>query len=425
MLPALEKFADRLKPHLYLWVALAVALPRLIFVGIAPNRNAYGNAPGLLALAKNMAEGRGYLDEEGHPDSYFNPGYPCILAGCRLLTGDSLVAVKIAHILLDIATAVALSWLLLRIGSAFTALSFATAFALHPLFIHLGNNVNDEPLLIFFVVTSFVALYQAIDRPSMGRFSLAGLLLGLAIFTKSTPILLPFVVTGAMFLVTRKMKANRVTHWLAYLLASIIVPLPWAYRNYVVFGHFSFSTRGIGTNLWWGSDPRIFATYGKAQRVAANEIEIEMVTKGIQPPAENTVLDRERWRLRMAVQQYKELLHQPGSLARILFLKATRTLYATEDRPSAHLPLILLQIPTILLAVYGTVRLWKRAETRVLAWLLVLYIGYYYSIVSAGMPMVRYFVPALPLLLAAAAVGLVALLSTMCATEKPKLLARP
>jgi hypothetical protein len=259
----------------------------------------------------------------------------------------------------------------------------------------------------------------------MGRFSLAGLLLGLAIFTKSTPILLPFVVTGAMFLVTRKMKANRVTHWLAYLLASIIVPLPWAYRNYVVFGHFSFSTRGIGTNLWWGSDPRIFATYGKAQRVAANEIEIEMVTKGIQPPAENTVLDRERWRLRMAVQQYKELLHQPGSLARVLFLKATRTLYATEDRPSAHLPLILLQIPTILLAVYGTVRLWKRAETRVLAWLLVLYIGYYYSIVSAGMPMVRYFVPALPLLLAAAAVGLVALLSTMCATEKPKLLARP
>src|SRR5712671_4073469 len=175
MLPAFERFAQRLRPHLYLWVALAVALPRLAFVAVAPNRKAYGNAPDLLALAKNMAEGRGYLDEEGNPDSYFNPGYPCLLAGCRLLTGDSLLSVKIAHILLDIATAVALSWLLLRTSSVLTALFFAAAFALHPLFIHLNNNVNDEPLLIFFIATSFVALYQAIDRPATWRFALAGL----------------------------------------------------------------------------------------------------------------------------------------------------------------------------------------------------------------------------------------------------------
>ena len=341
MLEALQTFAERLKPQLYLWVVVAVAIPRLVFVAVAPNRMAYGNAPSLLALTKNLAEGRGYLDEEGNPDSYFNPGYPCLLAGCRLLTGDSLLSVKIAHIVLDVATAVALSWLLARACSALTALFFTTAFALHPLLLHLGNNVDDEPLLIFLVVASFVALSRAIDRPSTWRFAIAGFFLGLAIFTKTTPIFLPYVVTGVMFLVTRKMQAIRVTHWLAYLLASIIVLLPWAYRNYVVFGHFSFSTRGIGTNLWWGSDPRIFTSYGKAQRVAASEIENEMVARGIQPPAKNIVFDREHWRLRMAIQQYKDLLHQPTVLARILFLKATRSLYATEDRPSAHLPLML------------------------------------------------------------------------------------
>lgn len=414
MLPVLEKFAERLRPHLYLWVALAVAIPRLAFVAVAPNRSVYGNAPDLLALAKNMADGRGYLDGEGHPDSYFNPGYPCFLAGCRLLAGDSLLAVKIAHILLDIATAVALSWLLLQLGSALTALFFATAFALHPLFLHLSNNVNDEPLLIFFATTSFVALYQALDRPAAWRFALAGLLLGLAIFTRSTPIFLPLVVASVMFFVTGKLKVNRVTHWLAYLLASIMVLLPWAYRNNVVFGRFAFGVRGIGTNLWGGSDPRIFASYGQAKSAALAKIEIEMAAKGIQPPTENTVFDREHWHLRMAIQQYKDLLRQPTALTRVLFLKATRTLYATEERPSAHVPLILLQIPTILLAIYGTVRLWKRPETRMLAWLLVLHIGYYYGVVSVGMPMIRYFIPALPLLLAAAAVGLVALLSTLC-----------
>jgi 4-amino-4-deoxy-L-arabinose transferase-like glycosyltransferase len=406
MLEALRTFAEKLKPQLYLWVALAVAIPRVAFVAIAPNRNAYGNAPSLLALAKNIAEGRGYLDEGGQPDSYFNPGYPIFLAGCRSLAGDSLLAVKIAQILFDTATALALSRLLLKTGSTLTALFFAVAFALHPLLLHLCNNINDEPLLIFFVVTSFVALYRAIDVPSLWRFALAGLLLGLAIFTKSTPIFLPFLVAGVMFIVTRKIKNNHMTHWLAYLLAAIVVLLPWAYRNYVVFGRLAFSTRGIGTNLWWGSDPRIFTTYSKAQRAATTEIEVEMTARGIQPPAKNTVFDREHWRLQMAIQQYKDLLHQPAAFTRVLFLKATRTLYATEDRPSAHLPLILLQIPTILLAVYGTIRLWKRMETNVLAWLLVLYIGYYYGTVSVGMPMIRYFAPALPLLLAAAAVGL-------------------
>jgi 4-amino-4-deoxy-L-arabinose transferase-like glycosyltransferase len=412
MLEKLQTFAERLKPHLYLWVALAVAIPRVVFVAIAPNRMAYGNAPSLLALTKNLAEGRGYTDEEGNPDSYFIPAYPFLVAGCRMLTGDSLLGIKIVHIVLDIGTAVALSWLLLKMCSALTALLFTIAFALHPLLLHLGNNVDDEPLLVFFVIASFVALYQTVSLPSLWHFALAGLLLGLAILTKSTPIFLPLVATGVMLLVTRQIKTNRLTHWLTYWLALIIVLLPWAYRNYVVFGRFAVSTRGIGTNLWWGSDPRIFATYGKAQRVAANEIESEMITRGMQPPTKNTVFNREHWRLQMAIQQYKDLLHQPAVLARVLFLKATRTLYATEDHPSAHLPLILLQIPTILLAAYGTIRLWKQPETNALAWLLTLYIGYYYCVVFAGLPMVRYFVPAIPLLLMAAAVGVVALLST-------------
>jgi hypothetical protein len=98
-------------------------------------------------------------------------------------------------------------------------------------------------------------------------------------------------------------------------------------------------------------------------------------------------------------------------------LKAARTLYASEDRPSGHLPLILLQVPTVILAMWGTVRLWKQAEMRILAWLLILYVGYYYAIVSVGLPMVRYFVPAIPFLLAAAAVGLSSLVPTAHAMQ--------
>ncbi|MGO9528110.1 MAG: ArnT family glycosyltransferase [Verrucomicrobiia bacterium] len=408
----LGRFTERLKPQLYLWVALAVVIPRLVFLAVSPGRNVYGNAPGELAVARNITEGHGYVDANGQPDSDFNPGYPAFLSVCRLAFGDSLWPIKIAHIAFDVGTALALAWVLAGACSTLTVILLAAAFALHPLFLLLCNNVNDEPLLTFLVTISFVALYRALNHPSFWRFVIAGAAAGVAIFTKSTAIFLPFFLAGALWLATRKAGAPSLCHWVVYLVASIAVLVPWSYRNYVALGHFAFNVHGIGQNLWFGSDPRIFTSYGKAQRAEAAELAAEMAARGIHPPPTSNVFDREHWQLQMAIQKYKDLLRQPVALARVLWLKATRTLYASEDRPSGHLPMILLQVPTLLLAAYGITRLWRRVKTQMLAWLLMLYVGYYYSVVSVGLPMVRYFVPAIPFLLAAAAVGLAALLQT-------------
>jgi 4-amino-4-deoxy-L-arabinose transferase-like glycosyltransferase len=406
-------------PWLYIWIAIAVMTPRLVFFAIAPNRNVYGNAPGELTVAKNLVEGNGYINAYGQPDSDFNPGYPCFLSLCRLVSGDSLTVIKLAHIAFDVGTALTLGWLLSTVCSPLTALLFAVAFALHPLLLLLCNNVNDEPLFVFLIAVSFVTLYRAINQPSAWHFIVAGLSLGFAIFTKGTAILLPFFLTAVLWLIPIK-AAALLRYWILYLLTSIAVLLPWSYRNYDTLGHFAFNIHGIGQNLWFGSDPRIFTSYGKTMRANAAALATEMTAEGINPPASNNVFDRERWMLRMAIQKYKDLLHQPAIFARTLWLKAVRTLYASEDRPSGHIPVILLQIPTLILAFYGTLRLWRRMETRMLAWLLVLYVGYFYGVVSAGMPMVRYFIPAIPFLLAAAAVGLLALIPTTPTTEHPK-----
>lgn len=408
----LDYFAERLRPRLPLWIALAVIIPRLAFLAVSPGRNVYGNAPGELAVARNITEGHGYVDANGQPDSDFNPGYPAFLSLCRLVFGDSLWPIKIAHIAFDVGTALALAWLLAGTCSTLAVMLFTVAFALHPLFLLLCNNVNDEPLLTFLIAISFVVLYRAIRHPSCGSFALAGVTVGVAIFTKSTAILLPFFLAGVLLLVMRRAGAPSLRHWIVYLLASIAVLVPWSYRNDTALGHFAFNVHGIGQNLWFGSDPRIFTSYGKAQRSEAAELAAEMTARGIHPPATSNVFDREHWQLQMAIQKYEDLRHHPVTLAHVLWLKATRTLYASEDRPSGHLPLILLQVPTVLLAVYGITKLRKRVETRTLAWLLTLYVGYYYSVVFVGMPMVRYFVPAIPFLLATAAVGLATLLET-------------
>ncbi len=393
-----------------MWIGLAVIVPRLVFLAVSPGRNVYGNAPGELTVARNLAEGHGYVDADGQPDSDFNPGYPVFLSLCQFAFGNSLWPIKIAHIGFDVGTTLALTWVLADTCSTLTIMLFAVAFALHPLFLLLCNNVNDEPLLSFLIAISFVTLYRALHHPSYGRFMVAGAIVGVAIFTKSTAIFLPLFLTGALWLATRKAGLPMLRHWIVYLLASAAVLMPWSYRNYITLGHFAFNIHGIGQNLWFGSDPRIFTRYGKAQRVEAAELADEMTARGIRPPASSNVFDREHWQLQMAIQKYEDLLRQPVTLARVLWLKATRTLYASEDRPSGHLPMILLQVPTLLFAMYGITRLWKRVETQTLAWLLTLYVGYYYSVVTVGMPMVRYFVPAIPFLLAASAVGLTALL---------------
>ena len=131
MAPVLEifgRFVDRLTSRLYLWVALAVIVPRLGYVAMNPQRNVYGNAPGLLAVAANLADGRGYIGEEGKPDSYFNPGYPAFLAACRLVAGDHLLPIKLAQVALDTGTALGLCWLLQWECSAMTALSVMATF---------------------------------------------------------------------------------------------------------------------------------------------------------------------------------------------------------------------------------------------------------------------------------------------------------
>jgi 4-amino-4-deoxy-L-arabinose transferase-like glycosyltransferase len=410
---SLNRFAERLRPRLSLWIALVVAVPRLVFLAVSPDRNVYGNAPGELAVARNIVEGHGYVDANGQPDSDFNPGYPAFLALCRLLFGDSLWPIKISHIAFDVGTTLALAWVLADMCSTLTVMLLTVAFALHPLFLLLCNNVNDEPLLTFLISISFATLYRALRQPSYRRFVIAGVTVGIAIFTKSTAIFLPCFLAVALWLATRKAATPSLGHWVVYLLASIVVLLPWSYRNRISLGHFAFNVHGIGQNLWFGSDPRIFTNYGKTMRANAAELAAEMTARGIHPPETSNVFDREHWQLQMAIQQYKDLLHQPVALARVLWLKATRTLYASEDRPSGHLPMILLHVPTLLLAVYGITKLWKRAETRMLAWLLTLYVVYYYSIVSVGLPMVRYFVPVIPFVLATAAVGLAALLQPM------------
>ncbi len=407
MLPAIEKIAERLKSHLYLWVALAVAIPRLAFMAAVPGRALYGNAPTMLAIADNLVSGNGYRDEYGNLDGYFSPMYPALLAAAKFTAGKHmLLVVKLVQVALDVVTAVALCSIMTEFFTTLGVLLFGAAFALHPLFIHYNNNIDQEPLLISMVVLSVVAVYCAVQRPSRLRFVVAGFAAGLATLTKGSPLLLPFLIAGVFWLFMRRRVAVCWTHWIVFLCAYLVTLVPWSYRNYLVFHRFSVGVGGFGSGLWWGSDPRIFTQFGEYRNAALAASIQEMSAKGITLPPNSDIFHREHYRFQMAVRKYQGLLGQPAELAKLMWMKFTRSLYASEDHASSHLPLILLQVPTVALAMVGLWRLTRRARTNAFGVLVIVVVCYFYLIVSATMPMVRYFIPALPLLLLAAVVGL-------------------
>jgi 4-amino-4-deoxy-L-arabinose transferase-like glycosyltransferase len=408
MLPALEKFAERLRPHLYLWVAMAVAIPRMVFLAIQPERSLSGLAPSMLAIADNLLAGEGFRDDTGAPDGHFSPVYMGVLVASRAVTRHSLFLVKLAHIVFDILTALLLASLLSRLLPTAAVTLFALGYAFHPLVLYYANNINEECLLTLAVTFNFLAVYRALEKPSLGRLILAGMAGGLATMVKGSALFLPFVVAAVGCLLVASPARGKWLLWIAYLGAYLIVLMPWGYRNYVVFGRFSVNPRGFGQNLWWGSDPRIFANYGSNREEVVRQSIAEMTARGVGRPATNDLFVMERWEFNMGLENYKELLSHPGELIRILWMKATRTLYASENRPSAHTALIVIQIPLVLFAALGWWRLSRQPGTRQLAMLLAVFIGYFFVVVSAGLPMVRYFLPAIPLLIVAAAFGLLA-----------------
>jgi 4-amino-4-deoxy-L-arabinose transferase-like glycosyltransferase len=91
-------------------------------------------ADGYDSLAANLAAGNGYrFYPDTAPTLMREPGYPLLLAGVRLVFGDSLTAVKIVNLLLALATAL----LVLKLAARFTSrqwamMAAALLFLFHP-----------------------------------------------------------------------------------------------------------------------------------------------------------------------------------------------------------------------------------------------------------------------------------------------------
>lgn len=169
------------------------------------------------ALAWDLAQGAGFAS------CVRTPGYPALLALIYLVAGHSYGAVKIVQVALHGLN----TWLASSVGEAAydrrAGLVAGLLVAVYPPFVGYTGRLLTETLTITLLLAAVLLLMKR-------QFVAGGLLVGISILVK--PALLLWPVCLAVVLALR----GRVKQGLIVLAVAGLVILPWAARNYVVFG---------------------------------------------------------------------------------------------------------------------------------------------------------------------------------------------
>ena len=226
-----------------------------------------------LSIAKSISAGTGYALVPGEPTAIRVPGYPLFVAALFRVFGSSLNVALLGNAFL-VALLPGLTFALAR--PAFgcrTAVMAAFFCALDPgLYYFVLNEGMSEALFAVLLCAGIVMWQRAqLSHPyerwrtdltvvsairsqkvSGGRLSFlftlaAGIVLGAASLTRTGFLALPVFILLTEFAVRRQNLALQKAAALCF--AFVLVQCPWALRNRVVMGGFTFSSTNDGRTL--------------------------------------------------------------------------------------------------------------------------------------------------------------------------------
>ena len=222
-----------------------------------------------LQRAEDLLDGKGYTGSYQswvrHPGerqlrtlpryagAYQAPGYPAFIALVMGVAGRDLVWVKVAQVLLGVAS----TWLVYRLGcnwfDARVGLAAGWLFALDPTLIAFTHYVFAETLFTFLLLAGIVVLTPRVSSTSLPRMLLVGVLLALAAYVKSS--VLYFLPVLAMWFVWWRRE-----HWRHALLGVGVATLawgacvaPWTLRNWRIHDGFVLIDSSGPFNFWRGN----------------------------------------------------------------------------------------------------------------------------------------------------------------------------
>ncbi len=233
---------------------------RLLLICFVPATDPFSDAAWYLDRATTLAE-QGTYSERGIPTAFWPVGYPAFLGLLFKVTGVSLLAAKLANLVLSAISFWLLYFLVRRtFHNELAARGAVLLLAIYP------NNAAYVSLLLTETLYTFLLLAATLClvlRRTWWTVILSGVVFGLAILVKTQTILLiPFLALLAFLddWSTRSFPRAIIRSG-AVVCVALVVVTPWSLRNHDVFGTLVFVSTNGGMSLLAGNNPSVVGDY--------------------------------------------------------------------------------------------------------------------------------------------------------------------
>jgi 4-amino-4-deoxy-L-arabinose transferase-like glycosyltransferase len=245
------------------------------------------------ALARSLLDGRGYSFMEkwypftpaNTPTAHWSFIYPLYLAGIYAVTGYHPLLARLVQGVVSGALICLLVYLIgRRVADEVTGLVSASLAAVYGYFIYYNVALMTET---FFIVLVLLALYLSMElkeKPTLTRWLLLGLVLGIASLLRQTILLfVPFLILWLFW----ELKKDGIRWWYFTVPIIIIILLiaPWTLRNYSVYNKFLLLNSNAGYALFASNNPNLGTDWNNEEVVVPlpeelagqNEAELDRV----------------------------------------------------------------------------------------------------------------------------------------------------
>jgi dolichyl-phosphate beta-glucosyltransferase len=239
---------------------LFLVLPK-VGARLAPAYNQDRYSDGYDELAANLVAGNGY---RFYPDTartlMREPGYPVLLAGLLLTFGNSFTVVKLTNVILALLTA----WLMMRIakklapdalsGNNLLTLAAPLLFLFHPGTLIAESRGGVEILFAFLITLFMLVLTNAIESNRWWLYLAGGIVLGITVSVRSTPMLFPFLLLVYLLVFERRrLSVLSICRNVTLMIVAMLAVLsPWIVRNYALTGKFVPTASVLGVSAHAG-----------------------------------------------------------------------------------------------------------------------------------------------------------------------------
>ncbi len=248
-----KSLGGRWSPTMLLMVACVLGLLARAWTILHTVRQGYAIDDLFDALAWNLATTGSFSMDGTAPSAHVGPLYPAILAAFYAVAGHRPEWVLYLHVGFDIAASFCIYLVGARLFRPWIGALAAAALFLYPAYWTYDPRIRSESLLTCLLSAWLWCMVLCHSSPRLSYYVGAGLLAGLTILCKPVAILLAVALIGLACLSTDSVRL-RMARISLYLLACLLVVLPWTVRNYRAFDLVIPVSAGVGAGLWMGSD---------------------------------------------------------------------------------------------------------------------------------------------------------------------------